>query len=34
MIADFKLEQIIDRFDELENLMSQGMSDDFAKNSK
>lgn len=34
MIADFKLEQIIDRFDELENLMSQGMRDDFVKISK
>jgi peptide chain release factor 1 len=34
MIADFKLEQIIDRFDELENIMSQGMSDDFVKISK
>jgi peptide chain release factor 1 len=34
MISDFKQMQIIDRFNELENLMSQGMSDDFAKISK
>ena len=34
MISDFKQMQIIDRFDELENLMSQGMSDDFVKISK
>jgi peptide chain release factor 1 len=34
MISELKLEQIIDRFYELENLMSQGMSDDFAKISK
>lgn len=34
MISDDKLAQIIDRYQELEDLMSQGMSDDFVKISK
>jgi peptide chain release factor 1 len=34
MISNDKMAQIIDRFDELENLLSQGMNDDFAKLSK
>jgi peptide chain release factor 1 len=34
MISNDKIMQIIDRFDELENLLSQGMNDDYAKLSK
>ncbi|MFT6071621.1 MAG: peptide chain release factor 1 [Alphaproteobacteria bacterium] len=34
MISNDKMAQIIDRFEELENLLSQGMSNDFIKLSK